>query len=502
MQTEKSVPKTAPCLFTQEEHMLNQLKEEANYTHTENRALTHKSTLSDCLDLFATIGALRNSDTQEITTRFARAFAENPDVAVKIAFYGRDVRGGLGERETFRKLLSWLAENSPSTVAKNTALIPEYGRYDDLIALIGTQCESMAVELIDSQLKKDAGSESPSLLAKWLPSINASSKTTREKARLLAKKMNLSLKEYRQILSKLREKLEIIENNLRERDYTFDYSKQPSKAMLKYRKAFIRNDDQRYTAFLEDVSEGKAALHTGTLAPYEIIMPVFSIGIMSDNEKKALDVTWNAQEDFTDGQNALVVVDGSGSMYGGRVIYPIAVAEALGIYFAERNRGEFRNHFITFSENPQLIEVKGKDIFEKVNYCAGFNEATNTNIRAVFELILNTAVKHKIPNGEMPSTLYIISDMEFDDCVDNAEMTNFDYAKKIFAENGYTLPQVVFWNVDSRNSQQPVTMNEQGVILVSGTSPRIFSMIKSRNLSPMSYMLEVLNSERYADITA
>ena len=502
MQTEKSVPKTAPCLFTQEEHMLNQLKEEANYTHTENRALTHKSTLSDCLDLFATIGALRNSDTQEITTRFARAFAENPDVAVRIAFYGRDVRGGLGERETFRKILSWLAENSPSTLAKNTALIPEYGRYDDLIALIGTQCESMAVELIDSQLKKDSGSESPSLLAKWLPSINASSKTTREKARLLAKKMNLSLKEYRQILSKLREKLEIIENNLREKDYTFDYSKQPSKAMLKYRKAFIRNDDQRYTAFLEDVSEGNAELHTGTLAPYEIIMPVFSIGMMSDNEKKALDVTWNAQEDFTDGQNALVVVDGSGSMYGGRVIYPIAVAEALGIYFAERNRGEFRNHFITFSENPQLIEVKGKDIFEKVNYCAGFNEAANTNIRAVFELILNTAVKHKIPNGEMPSALYIISDMEFDDCVDNAEMTNFDYAKKIFAENGYTLPQVVFWNVDSRNSQQPVTMNEQGVILVSGTSPRIFSMIKSRNLSPMSYMLEVLNSERYADITA
>ena len=482
--------------------MLNQLKEEANYTFTENRALTHKSTLSDCLDLFATIGALRNSDTQEITTRFARAFAENPDVAVRIAFYARDVRGGLGERETFRKILSWLAENSPSTLAKNTALIPEYGRYDDLIALIGTQCEAQAVELIDSQLQKDAASQSPSLLAKWLPSINASSKTTRDTARLLAKKLNLSLKEYRQTLATLRAKLEIIENNLRERDYTFDYSKQPSKAMLKYRKAFIRNDDQRYTAFLEDVSEGRAALHTGTLAPYEIIMPVFSQGMMSDDEKKALDVTWNAQEDFTNGENALVVVDGSGSMYGGRVIYPIAVAEALGIYFAERNRGEFHNHFITFSENPRLVEVKGKDIFEKVNYCASFNEAANTNIQAVFELILNTAVNHKIPNNEMPSTLYIISDMEFDDCVDDSEITNFDYAKKIFAERGYTLPQVVFWNVDSRNSQQPVTMNEQGVILVSGTSPRIFSMIQSRNLSPMSYMLEVLKSERYANITA
>ena len=272
--------------------------------------------------------------------------------------------------------------------------------------------------------------------------------------------------------------------------------------MLKYRQAFIRNDNERYSAFLQDVAEGKVSLHTGTLAPYEIIMPIFTRGMMSDDEKKALDVTWNAQEDFTGGDNALVVADGSGSMYGGYLVYPIAVAESLAIYFAERNRGEFRNHFITFSATPQLVEVKGRDIHEKVNYCASFNEAANTNLQAVFELILNTAVKHKIPQEEMPSTLYIISDMEFDYCVDDSDMTNFEHAKKIFADNGYSLPQVVFWNVDSRHEQQPVTMNEQGVCLVSGVSPRIFAMIKSGNLSPMAYMLEVLSSERYAKITA
>lgn len=482
--------------------MLDELKHEANYTLTENLALTHKSTLSHCLDLFATIGALRNANTPEIITRFMRAFAEDPDMAAKIAFYARDIRGGLGERRTFREILGWLAQTSPSTVRKNITLIPEYGRYDDLLALIGTPCESDALMLISSQLKSDMAAENPSLLAKWLPSVNASSSETRRKALTVAKALGLSLKDYRKTLSALRAKISIIENNLREKDYTFDYSKQPSRAMLKYRGAFFRNDGERYTSFLQDVAEGRAELHTGTLAPYDIVMPIFTRGMMTDDERSSLNVTWNAQEDFTGGENALVVADGSGSMYGGRVIYPVAVAMSLAIYFAERNKGEYHNHFITFSMTPQLVEIKGSDIFEKVNYCVGFNEATNTNIQAVFELILNTAMKHKIPQSEMPSALYIISDMEFDYCTEDSDMTNFEYAKKLFADNGYTLPRVVFWNVDSRNTQQPVTMNEQGVVLVSGVSPRVFAMLQAGDFSPMSYMISILNSERYRNITA
>ena len=482
--------------------MLDELKHEANYTLTENSALTHKSTLSHCLDLFATIGALRNSEPHEIRQRFMRAFAEDSDMAAKIAFYARDIRAGLGERKTFRIILEWLAQNSPSTVSKNINLIPEYGRFDDLLSLIGTPCESSAIDAISSQLKEDINSDSPSLLAKWLPSVNASSHETRHKALTIAKGLGLTLKDYRKTLTNLRAKLRIIENNLRTKDYTFDYSHQPSKAMLKYRKAFIRNDNERYMSFLNDVAEGRAEIHTGTLAPYDIIMPIFTRGMIDDDERKSLNATWNALEDFTRGENAIVVVDGSGSMYGGYAVYPVAVAVSLGIYFAERNKGEYHNHFITFSQTPQLVEIKGADIFEKVNYCAGFNEVANTNIQAVFELILNTAVKHKIPQPEMPSTLYIISDMEFDSCTDDSDMTNFEYAKKIFVDNGYKLPQVVFWNVDSRNTQQPVTMNEQGVILVSGLSPRVFAMIKSGNLSPYSFMLEVLSSERYAKITA
>ena len=482
--------------------MLEHLKEEANYTFTENSALTLKSTGSDCLNLFATIGALRNSEPEEIITRFLRAFAENPHLALRTAFYARDIRGGLGERRTFRIILDWLTKNSPSSVVKNITIIPEYGRYDDLLALLGTSCESSALAFIKTQLDSDTASQTPSLLAKWLPSINASNPQTRQLAKHIASSLGMSLKTYRQTLSALRKRISIIENNLRIKDYTFDYSKQPSKAMMKYRQAFIRNDNERYQAFLQDVAEGKAAMHTGTLAPYEIIMPVFTNGMMSDDERTALNTTWNAQEDYTNGENALAVVDSSGSMYGGTVIYPIAVSDSLGIYFAERNKGEFRNHFITFSETPQLVEVKGSDIYEKVNYCASFNEAANTNIEAVFRLILDTAVKHNIPQNEMPSSLYIISDMEFDYCTEGSDMTNFENAKQLFAEKGYTLPQVVFWNVDSRHEQQPVSRNEQGVILVSGVSPRIFAMLKSGDFSPESYMLEILNSERYRNITA
>ncbi len=481
--------------------MLEHLKNEANRTLTENLAATHKSTLSFCLDLFATIGALRNQTDDEIINRFIHAFTEDPDIAMKILFYARDIRGGIGERRVFRVILNWLADNHSPSVIKNLSRIPEYGRYDDLLVLMDTKCEDLMLGLVKSQLEQDITSENPSLLAKWLPSVNASNKLVRRKAKHVAWFLGMNDKAYRQMLSRLRKKISIIENNLRMRDYTFDYSKQPSKAMFKYRQAFILNDNERYRKFLQDVSEGKAKLHTGALAPYEIIMPIFE-GNPDEEAKKALNVTWNALEDFTNNENALAVVDGSGSMYSGVVIYPIAVAVSLGIYFAERNTGMFRNHFITFSASPQLVEIKGDNIFDKVQYCASFNEIANTNIQKVFELILNTAVKHNVPQDEMPSRIYIISDMEFDSCTKDSDMTNFEYAKKIFAEHNYTLPEVIFWNVDSRNNQQPVTMNEQGVCLISGVSPRIFSMIKSGRFSPLEYMLDILNSERYADIRA
>lgn len=485
--------------------MLEHLKKEANRAYTENGAVTHATTCSDCLDLFATIGALRSAGDQEILDRFVRAFTEDPDLAMKTLFFARDVRGGLGERRVFRVCLQWLAHNAPSSVRKNIPYVAQFGRWDDLLSLLGTPCEKDAMQLIKQQLEADLeamgmGGET-SLLAKWLPSVNASNAQAVQYAKRIARFLGMTDAAYRKTLVKLRSHIRILENNLREKDYTFDYSRQPSKAMFKYRKAFHRNDGARYTEFLSQVSRGEAQLHTGTLTPYEIINPFFCKKV-SDQEAAAIDATWKAQEDFTGGENALVVIDGSGSMYGYSEPKPITVALSLGIYYAERNTGAFRNHFITFSEKPQLVEIKGETIFEKVRYCHSFNEAANTNIQKVFELILQTAVKRKVPQSQMPSTLYIISDMEFDSCAKGADITNFEYAKSIFAEAGYQLPKVVFWNVQSRHRQQPVTMNEQGVALVSGCSPRLFSMVTGGHLSPLGYMLEVLGTERYEKIAA
>ena len=485
--------------------MLEYLKNEANRTFTENGAVTHVSTYSDCLDLFATIGALRSSNEQEILKRFVRAFTEDPDLAMKTLFFARDVRGGLGERTVFRVCLQWLAHNAPASAKKNIPYVAEFGRWDDLLSLMGTPCEKDALRLIKQQLDSDLESmdmgDDVSLLAKWLPSVNASNAQTVFYAKRIARFLGMSDAQYRKTLVKLREHIRIIENSLREKDYSFDYSKQPSKAMFKYRKAFYRNDGERYGEFMNKVSRGEAQLHTGTLTPYEIIKPFFYDKV-GEQEASAIDATWNAQEDFTRDENALVVIDGSGSMYSRTDPMPATVALSLGIYYAERNTGAFRNHFITFSERPQLVEIKGKTILEKVRYCSQYNEVANTNIQKVFELILQTAVKNKVPQSEMPSTLYIISDMEFDYCTKGAELTNFEYAKKIFAEAGYQLPKVVFWNVQSRNQQQPVTQNEEGVALVSGCSPRIFNMLQSGNLSPLGYMLEILGTERYAKIAA
>ncbi len=521
--------------------LLNAVQEEANLTRTENGALTYRTSGSACLDLFGTIGALRSANFENILTRFVRAWAEDRDIAMKILFYGRDIRGGLGERKVFRIILSWLAVMHPEAVIHNLKNIPEYGRFDDMIHLLQTPCKQAVVDYIKSRLNEDiqhldefeerlghpqelAGTRPDhsmegnelqkmlsyctsentgiSLLAKWMPSINASSAWTIHYAKMIAEHLNMKPSQYRKMLTRLRAALNLLENYMRAGNYTFDYSKQPSKAMFKYRKAFLKNDNDRYAAYLDSVANSTAKLNTGALYPYEIIKPIVNgTWTLSESEQKALDVTWNAQKDFTQGKNALVVIDGSGSMYCGGDPLPAHVALSLGIYFAERNQGAFKDHFITFSENPRLVKIKGNNIVDKVLDAMSYNECANTNIAAVFRLILNAAIKHHVPQHELPETIYIISDMEFDICTENVSMTNFKNAQRNFAEAGYTLPHLVFWNVQSRHKQQPVTMNDKGVTLVSGCSPSTFECVMN-GTTPYEFMMQILNSERYAGICA
>lgn len=489
---------------------LEDLRKEENLTYTENGALTNRSTNSYCLDLFAAIGALRNAEDSEIISRFIKAYTEDRNLAMKILFFARDIRGGLGERRVFRSIWKWLSLHEAESVRKNITNVPEYGRFDDLLSLLDGPCEKDMLSFIKEQLDKDLAAlkigESVSLLAKWLPSVNTSNKDSVKSAKKLAKALGFSDAEYRKVLVSLRAEIKLMENYLREKDYSFSYEKQPSKALYKYRLAFLRNDRERYSAFLDKAESNPSVMNTRTLTPYDVVAPIINKDkervAISKWDRRSMDITWKALPDYTGAENALAVVDGSASMYWYGEYIPAAVAQSLGIYFAEHNKGCFHNHFITFSENPRLIEVKGKDIVEKLRYCMSFNECANTDLQRTFDLILNTAIQNKAKQEDIPEKLYIISDMEFDYCANHADMSNFEYAKKQFAKYGYRLPQIVFWNVNSINQQQPVTKNEQGVALVSGASPQIFSMLSEGILDPYSFMLETLSSERYERISA
>ena len=483
----------------------------ADRTRTENGAAAHMSTGADCLDLFSSVGALRSNDEEDIYTRFIRAYAEDPDMAVKILFYARDVRGGLGERRIFRVILRRMAFDHPESVRKNIGYIFEYGRYDDLMVLMGTPCEDEAASYIARQLTADVtalenGGE-VSLLAKWLPSVNASSAETVQTARRLAKHLGMSERQYRKVLVSLRQRIHIIENDLRTGDYSFDYEKQCSRAMYKYRKAFIRNDGERYKAYLEDAAKGIRTMHTSNIYPYEIVEGVLGRNLagrnmadLSADEVNALNTMWENLPVYGGG-NALAVVDTSGSMYCGKP-KPASVALSLGIYLADKNKGAFGGCFMEFSDKPTLIKLKGSTFAEKLRYAASFSRVANTNIEAVFELILRTAVINRVRSSELPETLILISDMEFDSISSHADRTVFEHAKSRYEHHGYALPRIVFWNVQSRNAHQPVRMDERGVILVSGCTPKTFEMVASGETSPYEFMLKTLSAERYSRITA
>lgn len=487
------------------------LKRENNKTETENGAAAYRSTYSACLDLFSAAGAVRSATDEDINNRFKRAFYEDADKALKILFYTRDVRGGLGERRAFRVMLRELAVIAPESVEKNIPYIAEYGRYDDLVTLFGTSCEAAAAECIAKQLAADTEAlekgGSVSLLAKWLPSANATNEQTRRDGRRLAKLLNMTLPEYRKTLTRLRAAIRIIENDLRIRSYTFDYEKQPSRAMYKYRRAFIRNDGERYKEFMTKVSAGTAKLHTDNVAPYELVNALIlptngRLKTLSREEENVINTTWAKLPDYGSDENILAVVDTSGSMYYSGNPKPAAVALSLGLYLAERNKGVFGNCFIEFSDKPTLIELKGRTFADKLRYAFTFNRIANTNLEAVFDLILRTAVNNRLSQSELPAKLVLISDMEFDSVVSNASETVYENARRKFEQHGYRLPDVVFWNVQSRNAHQPIRMDERGTALVSGASPRTFEMVAGGLTTPYDLMNEILNSGRYDRIRA
>lgn len=485
-----------------------------------NGAVTYETSGHACLDLFAVAGGIRYKRQNEQEKLFERAYIEDPELAVKLLFYIRDIRGGLGERNTFRTLIRFLAKNWRDSAIKNVHLIAEYGRFDDLMCLMGTPAQKETVRVISEQLDIDwkaleerrTGNTQAhiSLLAKWLPSINTSSSRTRGQAMVLASALGLSEREYRLKLSALRGALSLAERGLTEdRLYKLNYEAVPAGALLKYRKAFRKRDGGRFLDYVSDALAGERKVHCDTLYPYEIIRPIMAENgycrFTHDDASDVLELLWDSQRGTVGSENSIAVIDTSGSMYWRRNekdVLPALIAQSLGLYFAEHCRGTFHNTFITFESRPHLVEVKGCTLEQKLRSISSASWGGSTDLEAVFNLLLRTAVESGAPQEDMPSTIYIISDMEFNAAVSDPEQTVYECARNLYERHGYKMPAVVFHNVNSWQMQTPVRSDTRGTALTSGAGARAMQDDFDGNITPMDHMLRVLNGPRYEAVHA
>jgi hypothetical protein len=479
---------------------MNALSTEMNNTITANGAKAYESTQNECLDLYGSIGACRNNLTLAERLFFA-AYEQHPETAVRILFYSRDIRGASqGERAVFRALMPKLAHKNPRIATRLVSLIPYYGRWDDLLCLENTPVWNEVLKTIETQLKTDMSSDKTSLLAKWLPSINASSKYNKRLGRLIAAHMGWSERQYRKNLSSLRAKIKIVETPMCAKEWSvIDYEHLPSRAAFMYRKAFKKHDETRYSDYLSRVEKGEAKINAGTLYPYDIVNKYLFQGARND---KTLELQWNALPNYMEDLefNGLVVADVSGSMMNNSGM-PMAVSISLAMYIAERNPSKiWKNKFLTFSQAPKLQTILGNNIEEKIRYLQGAEWGMNTDLIAVFNTILKAATENNVAAKDMPQKLIIVSDMQFDVACRSNKRTNFEQIQKMYRKSGYEMPQLIFWNVNA-SANVPIQADDTGTALVSGCSPAILkSVLSGKIVSPVDVMMDSLYVERYAPI--
>jgi len=492
--------------------LLKSMKEVSNYKLTENGGVSYKSTLNGLLDLFGFGAAYRPRSDEDCILLFKNAFDEDPVHALRCLFYLRDCRGGQGERRFFRVVTRWLANNETAAMRRNLKYVPEFGRWDDLYVFVGTPLEKEAFDLMFHQLALDVECKTPSLLAKWLKSENTSSANSRLLGMKTRRAFRMSSKQYRKTLSVLRSRINVLERLMSEGRWDeIEFDKIPSKAGLIYRNAFARHDLERIKSeknvqSYEDFAKDKnSTVNAGTLYPCDVVhkATVCHGRDLDNTERLMVNKYWENLNDVFDKAtfNGVAVVDTSGSMtWGNGTIHPIDVAIALGMYCAEKcgKDSPWYGHYITFSSHARLVPVTGVDFVDKVQRIYRANLCDNTNIESVFDLILGLAVKNRIPDSEMPKSIVIVSDMEFDaargyHC--GPIETVMEGCMRRYREAGYTCPQLIFWNVNARNDNAPMR-DQKGITFVSGYSPVIFQQVLSSK-SGIDFVLDKIDSERY-----
>lgn len=478
-------------------------------TFTTNGAVAYKTSGKKLLDFNFGISAMRNISNSEISKKFAQVFYEDKLIAIKYLFYVSDIREGLGERKIFRACFNWLANEHPEIAKSVLNLIPEYSRWDNLSIMVENEnIKDAVIEIIGKQIVQDfenMKAKNPvSLCAKWMQSENASSNNTKRIARKIREGLNLTPRQYRKTLSNLRSYIDVVEIKMSKKEWDrIDYEKVPSRANLIYNNAFLKNDEERRRNYLDSLSKGETKINASVLQPHEIAYKyrcTYSRGI-----DETLEALWKALPNLSV-NNTLVVRDGSGSMTWGKCgnsqCVPLDVATALAIYMSEKNSGEWKDKFITFSSNPKIVDLKNcKTLREKIKFSLSEADCSDTNIYKTMRLILDTALKNGIDQKDMPETIVICSDMQFDSVSHNFNKTLFDRISDEYRSKGYLLPKICFWNVDGELSNTiPMQKNELGLILCSGFSVQILKMFMSGKTDPYEILIEQLNSERYAPV--
>jgi len=463
--------------------LFDKIKLATSTVETENGDVAYSTTLNYCVDLYGVINASRNN-LDGVLDLFIKAYREDSKLALKILMCSRDVRGGAGERETFRYIFKYLCLNESKVARQLIPFIIDIGRWDDILVGLKTPVEDTIIEIIKAQLDVDLNAlkndENVSLLSKWMPSVNTSNRESVLMGKYLAKKLNVDERTYRKTLSMLR-KGRIVENNLREKDYTFNYENVPSLAMHKYVKAFFRNDNERYNEYLKAVNKGEKKINVSTLYLYDIINEFREN--MSEEEKLAMQVKWDNYERRANLGNTIVVRDGSGSMtcYDGM---PIRVATSLAIYFSELLTGEFKNKFITFSAKPELVELYGNSLYEKMIEINKYNDYRNTDISKVYDVLLNA---YKDEKEEVIDRVIIVSDMEFDSGVECR--STFETFKEKFDKLNVKMPEVIYWNVAASNVHFATHKEQSNIRFVSGASSKILdSILEGKNLTQEEFV--------------
>ena len=475
---------------------------------TENGAISNTSTLNPVLDFFSKAGAMRGREAEAFGL-FQKAFDADPQNAIRVLFYLRDIRGGQGERSVFRYILNQLDEDFVNKIAH---YIPEYGRWDE-VPVNKFTVENIIAKQLEEDMENMKAGKSISLLAKWLPSENAG-KASLVEARKVAKLLGWdgkptekqvddvtfkrvpNLRTYRKNITALRKYYDnFLERLMSEKRWgEIDYSSLPSQAHKKHVKAFLRHDETRYRSYLESVQKGDAKINSGTLFAYQLYDMVNGWNV-DPGEVKAADALWKNLPDYTRGQNALVLADVSGSMSG----FPMSVSVSLALYFAERNQGQFKDYFLTFTERSRLQKISGDTLSARMRSIENSDWAMNTNLQSAFDAILDAAKAGNATADEMPSTLYIISDMQFDRATSANDKTNLEVAEQKFRDAGYEMPHVVFWNCHAYGNDSPATMYDDRVTLISGSNQSTFQYVVEGK-TPMQSMLDILGSERYNKI--